>query len=238
MNILGLILARKGSERLPGKNRLALGGTAMVNFAIDAINETPEITHKAISTDDEDLGRYCERQGVPWIQRPAELCTSTSDISEAIEHVFKMYPMDYVVSFQCAVPLRPAGSTSALIQEVIKSGTKGGLSVVKRTPWMWNVQWIGGTKHKVKKLWHEDQYPRSQDIGNTYEEINSIMVTHNSMVGKRWGYPMSFVVLPSWADFDIDDEDDYDYCCRMWEFLKSEYYINSRYKTFTIDREV
>jgi len=109
---------------------------------------------------------------------------------------------------QAACPVRPAGAIDALITAVRDEGTRGGVSVVASVPWVWVVEGGGAST-----WWNAPTgYPRSQDVTRKhYAEINSIQVTPRAEVleGKRWGNPLSLLVLPSWAGVDIDDEHDY-----------------------------
>ena len=41
MRVLGIITARGGSKGIPGKNLKLLGGRPLVDFTIDAANDTP-----------------------------------------------------------------------------------------------------------------------------------------------------------------------------------------------------
>jgi CMP-N-acetylneuraminic acid synthetase len=38
MKVLAIIPARKGSKRLPGKNKKPLGGVPMISWAINSVN--------------------------------------------------------------------------------------------------------------------------------------------------------------------------------------------------------
>ena len=57
MKILALITARGGSERLPKKNILKLGGKPLVKWSIDILKDIPEICDILLSTDDKEIAK-------------------------------------------------------------------------------------------------------------------------------------------------------------------------------------
>jgi CMP-N-acetylneuraminic acid synthetase len=59
MRVLGIITARGGSKGIPGKNLKMLGGRPLLDYTIDAANDTP-LDRLILSTEDQriaDLGR-------------------------------------------------------------------------------------------------------------------------------------------------------------------------------------
>lgn len=234
--VLGVIMAKGESTRLPGKNLLELGGKSLVELAIEAAQSSEFIDKVVVSSDDEEIGNVAKSLDTKWLRRPRDLCKNDSDISEAALHALhasedKMGAIDYVVSLQAAVPVRPAGAVDALLREVAKSGAKGGVSMIKRTHWTWEVDkgafWKSGPqggRSPFRAFSNDGKYPRSQDIRySCYEEINSIMVTRRDVClrGRRWGTPLSIVELPWWAAIDIDEDRDYKEALEAWPFIEA-----------------
>src|SRR5271168_574123 len=85
--VLGVIIARGGSKRLPGKNICPLGGKPLVAWTIEAAQRAKSLTHLIVSTDNIEIARIAERWGanVPFL-RPDELAEDTSGVVEVLRH--------------------------------------------------------------------------------------------------------------------------------------------------------
>jgi N-acylneuraminate cytidylyltransferase len=73
------VFARGGSKGVPGKNLREIAGKSLLQRAIEAAQETPEIERVIVSTDSEEIALEAKKYGaeVPFI-RPAELATDES----------------------------------------------------------------------------------------------------------------------------------------------------------------
>ncbi|MHB1101068.1 MAG: cytidylyltransferase domain-containing protein, partial [Burkholderiales bacterium] len=67
--ILGLIPARGGSKRLPGKNILPLGGRPLIEWTIDAAQKSGVLCSILLSTDDPAIADVGRNAGAlaPWL---------------------------------------------------------------------------------------------------------------------------------------------------------------------------
>lgn len=113
MKILGVILARKGSKRLPDKNTKLLNGKPLIEYTIDAALESGVIDTLVVSTDDNLIKNIIISQpkykNVYIIDRPKYLATDNAPSEECILHVMDHYaPHDYVMLLQPTSPLRTA----------------------------------------------------------------------------------------------------------------------------------
>lgn len=225
MQALAVILARGGSTRIPRKNLQKLGGQSLVAWAAGAAKACPTINTIVVSTDDPEIAQECSRFGCAWVKRPPEIAGEHATIEQAVKHALETteaqtgLKYDYVVSLQAAVPVRPAGAIETLLHSVANSNARGGVTVVRRSPWIW------GAEHGTASTWwNPSQYPRSQDIRRDhFEEINSIQVTPRAeaLSGRRWGSPLVLLELPRWADIDIDVQSDLDHARAMWPSIEA-----------------
>ncbi len=85
--ILGLVLARAGSKRLPGKNLRPLGGKPLVAWSIEAALACPAIATTVVSTDSAEIAEVAVRYGgrAPFL-RPAALAEDASTSADAALH--------------------------------------------------------------------------------------------------------------------------------------------------------
>jgi len=87
MKILGLILARGGSVRVPRKNIRPLNGRPLISYIITTAKRSRYINRVVVSTDDEEIARVAREWGaeVPFY-RPKEIARDDSPEFYAIEH--------------------------------------------------------------------------------------------------------------------------------------------------------
>ena len=208
INIMCVIPARAGSERIPAKNLAKLDGMTLVEHAYKAAEDTNIFSTIVISTDDKRMA--C---GLPWVERPADLSGPNSDISDAIWHAHSMAEeryqckFDYVVTLQPAVPLRTPDLIKRLVDRVVSNGCKGGVTGLEIVPWIWKK--VGP---RAFNDWYPNPYPRSQVFQGSlrWQEINSVQVSSRECVleRRRWGLPLAIELLPSYAVLDIDTPND------------------------------
>jgi CMP-N,N'-diacetyllegionaminic acid synthase len=112
MTVVGIILARGGSKRLPGKNIRPLLGKPLIAYSIDAARGAKALSRSIVSTDDPEIARLASEYGadVPFL-RPAELATDSSLVTGALAHAVDWLEnsgmvIDTVVLLQATSPLR------------------------------------------------------------------------------------------------------------------------------------
>src|SRR5437762_12313177 len=119
---LGLIPARGGSKRIPGKNLISLGGKPLIAHTIEAARKSKKLSKVLVSTDDERIADYSRSLGadVPFL-RPRELARDQSPTFDAAWHAVMSVEkqrgarVDAVVLLQPTSPFR----TSSHIAESI-----------------------------------------------------------------------------------------------------------------------
>ncbi len=181
MTILGIVPARGGSRRLPGKNIRTLGGRPLIAWTIDAARQVPVICDVLVSTNDPEIAAVATACGaqVPWL-RPPELSTDTSGVADAAIHALDWYEqergsVDGVILLQPTSPFRSAASIEAGIDRFERSGRRPviGLSPVKAHP-RWCYYLEGGT---VKPFLDDGGiHQRSQDLEPAYVVNGAIYV--------------------------------------------------------------
>ena len=79
--VLGVILARGGSKRLPGKNTRLLGKRPLISWSIDAGEKSEKIDEVVVSTDSQeihDVSIECGAKKV--VKRPSALATDEAKV--------------------------------------------------------------------------------------------------------------------------------------------------------------
>lgn len=128
--MIGLITARKGSKRLPGKNMMLLGGKPLIQWTIEAALES-KLDVVAVSTDSGEIIDLCHDFGVGVRLRPLELCQDDTPHWAVVEYHFFD---SNVILLQPTSPFR----TSEDINNAIKISEEKHGSVVSITDWGMN----------------------------------------------------------------------------------------------------
>ncbi|MCF7844227.1 MAG: acylneuraminate cytidylyltransferase family protein [Kiritimatiellales bacterium] len=114
-DVLGIIIARGGSIRIPKKNILPVNGKPLISYTCEAATQSKFITRVVLSTDNEEIvgiGRACNVE-IPFM-RPNELAGEESDAMDAVYYTInelekqEQYTPSLVVLLQPTSPLRTA----------------------------------------------------------------------------------------------------------------------------------
>ena len=124
--ILGLILARGGSKRLPGKNIRPLAGKPLIAWSIEASRACPAIAATVVSTDSEAIAEVARGAGaeVPFL-RPAPLAqdrsTSADAALHALDHLRDVLGREYdaVVLLEPTSPLRARSDLAGVCERLV-----------------------------------------------------------------------------------------------------------------------
>ena len=114
MTILGLIPARAGSKRLPGKNLLALSGKPLLAHTCEAALASGVLTEIYVNTDSADIAAVPEQHGVACpVLRPRQLAADDTPTRASNLFVLEFLAArgesyDAVMVLQPTSPLRSA----------------------------------------------------------------------------------------------------------------------------------
>lgn len=90
--ILGLILARGGSKRLPNKNITDLGGKPLIAWSIEAANKSSVIDTLYVSSDSSDILNVSAQYGSSIHQRDPQFATDHCSSEDSIYEFFTSNP--------------------------------------------------------------------------------------------------------------------------------------------------
>lgn len=101
MRVLGIVPARAGSKRLPGKNSLKLGGKPLWEIALDQALSAG--LFPVVSTDDPEIYK---REPLS-IERPAELAGDGTPVEDVVAHVLECGDVAQYDAFVLLNPTHP-----------------------------------------------------------------------------------------------------------------------------------
>ena len=68
-----IIPAKGGSTRLPNKNMYLLNGKPLIEYTLDYIKKCKQIDDLYVTTDSEEIIKYCNTKNIKAIKRPLNL---------------------------------------------------------------------------------------------------------------------------------------------------------------------
>jgi hypothetical protein len=221
MTVLAVIPARMGSARLPRKNVLEIEpGLSLVQQAVDCARWSGVVDQVVVSTDDTGI----PVNGALVRCRPPEISGPTADICDAVRDawVASGRSHDWIITLQPAVLARSPLIVRTLLAGCQERGCRGGVTVACTAPWHWRA--AGGVA-QLPWMGPGRRYPRSQDCGHAWAEVNAVQVAHRSAVelGRRWDLPLALAILPAWSvSLDVDWPSDLAAARRLWPWAKRE----------------
>jgi CMP-N,N'-diacetyllegionaminic acid synthase len=129
-NVLGVILARRGSVGLPGKHLRQLLGRAVVEYTFDHAREARLLSHVVVSTDCPGVKDLALSRGLEVIDRPAQLATAEASVQAAMLHALQRvehragdrFHADALVVLYGNVPVRGAGVIDRAVRKLAETG--------------------------------------------------------------------------------------------------------------------
>jgi CMP-N,N'-diacetyllegionaminic acid synthase len=127
MKVLGIIPARGGSKRLPGKNLRPFRGIPLIAHTIRAARAARGVTDVLVSTDDAAIAEVAVAEGCPPpFLRPVELATDSAESVDVALHALDALEAhggryDAVALLQPTSPFRVAEDIDSCVAECIES---------------------------------------------------------------------------------------------------------------------
>jgi CMP-N,N'-diacetyllegionaminic acid synthase len=218
--VLAIIPARKGSKRLPNKNKLDLNGKPLISWTIESAMKSIYIDDIAISTDDEDIVEIAKLYDidVPFL-RPVELSSDKASTMDVIFHTINFYKSigryyDIIILLQPTSPLR----TSVDIDNSFKLLSKDVKAIVSVCELDHSPLWsnVLPTNNSLEFFLKEDvQGLRSQDLPQYYRLNGAIYLSRINYLKtnkKFFGKQSKAYIMSTNNSIDIDTKLDFELC--------------------------
>lgn len=208
--VLGVITARGGSKRVPGKNIRVVGGKPLLAWTIEAGRASRYIDRLILSSDDEAIIEVARLWGceAPFL-RPAALAKDETPGVIPVLHALEQLPgYDVVVLLQPTSPLRTAADIDGCLERYAASDANACVSVApaeKRPHWMYFLDEAGRMEPILGA--RADQPPRP-----AYALNGAVYVAKADWLeGARTFVTPETVayLMPASHSFDIDTELDF-----------------------------
>lgn len=105
MHVVGSIIARLGSKRLPYKNLMPFAGRPLVGLGVEILRRAKLVNEIVVSTESELIARIARDFGATVLRRPAELAADNVPSVPVFQHVIAHHPCDVHVNFNINFPV-------------------------------------------------------------------------------------------------------------------------------------
>lgn len=198
MNVLAIIPARGGSKGIPHKNLARVAGRPLVDWTVDAANESRHITSAILSSDDIEI-LFRAHGKVTGLMRPRALAQDETSTEAVMAYVLRQHvqPPDVVVLLQPTSPLRTGRHIDEAVDVLLSEpSTDSVVSVSPSHSYLW-------LKHG-QPLYAERK--RRQEM-EQYEENGAIYCTRMEQwrrTGNRLGGRVALYVMGEEHRLQID----------------------------------
>jgi len=210
MKVIALIPARGGSKGIPRKNICNLAGQPLISWSIAAALDASCVDEVYVSTEDDEIASVAEMDGVPVIERPADLAQDETPTEPVMLHAAEElgWAFDYMVLLQPTSPIRPDRILDMAITRLFVREADSLLTVHREHGFRWS-------HDQVRGFWYPVDYPlrrrpRRQDRNGLMENGN-IFITSRKVLQMdqcRLGGRIETFTIPRMWGLEIDEPDD------------------------------
>ena len=116
MKAVGIIPARYGSSRFPGKPLALINGRPLLAWVIDGARTSTRLSEIAVATDDERIAKLARASGVRALMTDSALPTGTDRIFQAASQIDGLSDSDVIVNIQGDEPLIEGSLLDRLVE--------------------------------------------------------------------------------------------------------------------------
>lgn len=141
MEITAIVVARRGSERVPNKNQTLLAGCPLFLRKLRQLRRVSNINRVVFGSDSEEMLDKAKREGFETIRRPDFFCNEKiASANDMIGNMVDSIKTDIVVWAHCTNPLISSDTYSNAIDAFLSNRDRFDslLSVVKLQEHLWH----------------------------------------------------------------------------------------------------
>ena len=213
---IAIIPARGNSKRLPGKNIKLLNGIPLLAHSILYAQKHNFFDAVYVSTNDQEIKQVALDYGAKGIHHPEHLSGDFEPTVSALKHVIESIEncIENVVLLQATNPLRPDNLLNETFELYLKNDSDS-LFIVSR-----DHQKLGKIVNSTFEPYNYTIGQRSQDLEPLYFENGLLYISKAHLILKDQiisNHAFPFLVDYSFANVDIDTQEDFDYAAYLME---------------------
>lgn len=210
MSVIAVIPARGGSKGILRKNLAMCAGKPLVDWVIQAANDSELINWAILSSDNDEILQRAWGKVVAQ-RRPAELATDEASTEDVMEYALRDASEDVIVLLQPTSPLTEGWQIDEAIR-VLERGAASVVSVVESHAFLWH-----NGEYANVPMYDMLNRPRRQDRFE-YEENGAIYVTTSEKWHKhhvRASGKIGLYEMPEEHRFQVDTPLDLDIVSKL-----------------------
>ena len=122
MNVVAMVPARMGSERLKLKNLALLNGLPLISYAIEAAKGSEIFSRVVINSDGDIFRQIAKRHGVEFYLRPSQLGSSDTKSDDVVYDFMLKHPSDIVAWVNSISPLQTGKEIRDVVNYFVEQG--------------------------------------------------------------------------------------------------------------------
>ncbi|MGB1111038.1 MAG: cytidylyltransferase domain-containing protein [Gammaproteobacteria bacterium] len=221
LRVTALVPARGGSKGIPGKNLRELGGKPLLQWALEAAQDSGAIQRVLLSTDSQDIADLGKKVGleVPFI-RPPELAADDTPMQAVIEHLIGWLRErdelpDAIALLQPTAPLRKAEHIRQGVKMMQESHCDSVVGV-EEIPQHFSPHYamrVDNQGKLINYLPDGARYKRRQDVPTAYSRDGTLYLFRISSFerhGNIYGENCLPLVIPQGGSLNLDTMEDWE----------------------------
>jgi CMP-N-acetylneuraminic acid synthetase len=220
--VLGVIPARGGSKRLPGKNVRVLGRLSLLGHAVASAREAATLSRFVVSTASVEIAEEARPPGAaPPFVRPAELAADDAPMVPVLQHAVRWLEAsegirpDLVVTLQPTSPFRTGTDIDRVVRTVLEAGSDSAQTITSACYHPFFMSTLDGDR-AIPLFPEGHKLPRRRDAPVAYQPTGAVYVTRYDVLmkqGRITGEDNRGIVMRFEASVNVDTE---------WDFLLAE----------------
>tara|TARA_B100001248_G_scaffold261923_1_gene255008 strand:- start:36921 stop:37484 length:564 start_codon:yes stop_codon:yes gene_type:complete len=122
MKVIGSVIARLGSKRLPYKNILPFEGVPLVVLGIQKLKACHSVNDIIVSTESELIARIAAGHGAHILRRPAELAQDDTPSIPVFQHIMEHFEGNVHVNYNINFPLCDPAVIDRAVELAVENG--------------------------------------------------------------------------------------------------------------------
>jgi CMP-N,N'-diacetyllegionaminic acid synthase len=207
LRVLAVIPARGGSQRVPRKNLLAVGGKPLIVHSIEHALGADRVGQIVVSTDDAEIAAVARSAGASVVDRPRELAGAEATSESALVHTLDALEgddPDLVVFLQATSPVRQSTDIDDAIALLLAEQADSLFSAHSEKVHTWVRE--DGELRSLSYDWRNRR--REQEMTPHLRENGSIYVFRPELLrrqGNRLGGKIVVYEMDWWSSFQLDE---------------------------------
>jgi CMP-N-acetylneuraminic acid synthetase len=219
VQVLGLIPARGGSQRVKNKNLALLGGKTLVRRALETALAAECFSTVAVSSEDPRILEEAKDLPVSAVLRPAKLATDTALTYDAVVHALELLEAEAAVGFgavavvQCTSPFTAPEDLSGCVALLERTGAGSAVSVTELDKAIHPLKLKRLEGDRLLPFLVDDEMRPSHELPPLWIRNGSIYVSRRDVIsgGRLVADDVRAYPMPRERSLDIDTELDLEF---------------------------